>query len=111
MVTSIVDELHYYNGQLGSHVAFIMRRLRRICAAVGNWRIKFVSCSATIANPREHFKTIFGLDSVRLIDFDGSPSGTAVPPRAVSCWCKLTHHRQEGVRMLEYTIQGPRGPC
>ncbi|UKZ46889.1 hypothetical protein TrVGV298_001100 [Trichoderma virens] len=43
----VVDELHYYNGQLGSHVAFIMRRLRRICAAVGNRRIQFISCSAT----------------------------------------------------------------
>ncbi|KAG8953362.1 hypothetical protein FRC03_011793, partial [Tulasnella sp. 419] len=31
----VVDELHYYSGVLGTHVAFIMRRLRRICAAVG----------------------------------------------------------------------------
>lgn len=70
-----VDELHYYNGLLGSHVAFIMRRLRRICAAVGNRRVKFISCSATVANPEEHFKAVFGIDNVRLIDYDGSPSG------------------------------------
>ncbi|KAI1079095.1 P-loop containing nucleoside triphosphate hydrolase protein [Whalleya microplaca] len=78
----VVDELHYYNGLMGSHVAFIMRRLRRICAAVGNRRVKFISCSATVANPQEHFKTIFGLDDVHLIDFAGSPSGR----KEFLCW-------------------------
>ncbi|KAI1266072.1 hypothetical protein F5Y18DRAFT_384485 [Xylariaceae sp. FL1019] len=78
----VVDELHYYNGLMGSHVAFIMRRLRRICAAVGNRKVKFVSCSATVANPQEHFKTIFGIDDVHLIDFDGSPSGH----KEFLCW-------------------------
>ncbi|KAI2618794.1 P-loop containing nucleoside triphosphate hydrolase protein [Hypoxylon sp. NC1633] len=78
----VVDELHYYNGLMGSHVAFIMRRLRRICAAVGNRKVKFISCSATVANPREHFKTIFGLNDVHLVDFDGSPSGR----KEFLCW-------------------------
>ncbi|KAL6860531.1 ATP-dependent 3'-5' DNA helicase [Amphichorda felina] len=59
-----------------------MRRLRRICAAVGNRKIKFISCSATVANPKEHFKTIFGIDNVRLIDYDGSPSGR----KEFLCW-------------------------
>ncbi|KAG6091277.1 hypothetical protein E4U30_007305 [Claviceps sp. LM220 group G6] len=78
----VVDELHYYNGHLGSHVAFIMRRLRRICAAVGNRQIQFVSCSATVANPKDHFKTIFGVEDVALIDYDGSPSGR----KEFLCW-------------------------
>ncbi|KAI5466566.1 hypothetical protein BGZ63DRAFT_345598 [Mariannaea sp. PMI_226] len=78
----VVDELHYYNGQMGSHVAFIMRRLRRICAAVGNRRVKFISCSATVANPKEHFETIFGIENVKLIDYDGSPSGR----KEFLCW-------------------------
>ncbi|KAI1465903.1 P-loop containing nucleoside triphosphate hydrolase protein [Daldinia caldariorum] len=78
----VVDELHYYNGLMGSHVAFIMRRLRRICAAVGNRKVKFISCSATVANPQEHFKTIFGIDDVHLVDFDGSPSGR----KEFLCW-------------------------
>ncbi|KAI1338525.1 hypothetical protein F5Y15DRAFT_386121 [Xylariaceae sp. FL0016] len=78
----VVDELHYYNGLMGSHVAFIMRRLRRICAAVGNRKVKFISCSATVANPQDHFKTIFGLDDVHLVDFDGSPSGR----KEFLCW-------------------------
>ncbi|KAI1368036.1 hypothetical protein F5Y08DRAFT_21037 [Xylaria arbuscula] len=78
----VVDELHYYNGLMGSHVAFIMRRLRRICAAVGNRKVRFISCSATVANPEEHFKTIFGTKDVHLIDFDGSPSGR----KEFLCW-------------------------
>ncbi|KAH8889794.1 P-loop containing nucleoside triphosphate hydrolase protein [Thozetella sp. PMI_491] len=78
----VVDELHYYNGLIGSHVSFIMRRLRRTCAAVGNRRVKFISCSATVANPEQHFATIFGLDDVHLVDFDGSPSGR----KEFLCW-------------------------
>ncbi|KAJ8613322.1 hypothetical protein MRB53_037009 [Persea americana] len=78
----VVDELHVYNGLFGSHVAFIMRRLRRICAAVGNRHVKFISCSATVANPEEHMKTIFGVDEVKLTDFDGSPSGR----KEFLCW-------------------------
>ncbi|KAL8927539.1 MAG: hypothetical protein Q9208_002344 [Pyrenodesmia sp. 3 TL-2023] len=78
----VVDELHVYNGLFGSHVAFIMRRLRRICAAVGNRHVKFISCSATVANPEEHMRTIFGVDNIRLTDFDGSPSGR----KEFLCW-------------------------
>lgn len=78
----VVDELHVYNGLFGAHVAFIMRRLRRICAAVGNRKVKFISCSATVANPEEHMKTIFGVDKVKLTDFDGSPSGR----KEFVCW-------------------------
>ena len=78
----VVDELHVYNGLFGSHVAFIMRRLRRICAAVGNRRIRFVSCSATVANPEEHMRTIFDVDNIKLTDFDGSPSGR----KEFLCW-------------------------
>jgi DEAD/DEAH box helicase domain-containing protein len=78
----VVDEIHVYNGLFGSHVAFIMRRLRRICAAVGNRHIKFISCSATVANPEEHFKTIFGIEDVWMTEFDGSPSGR----KEFLCW-------------------------
>lgn len=78
----VVDELHVYNGLFGSHVAFIIRRLRRLCAAVGNRHVKFISCSATVANPEEHMKAIFGIDDVKLIDFDGSPSGR----KEFVCW-------------------------
>lgn len=78
----VVDELHVYDGLFGSHVAFIMRRLRRICAAVGNRHVRFISCSATVANPEDHMKAIFGVDDVKLVDFDGSPSGR----KEFICW-------------------------
>lgn len=78
----VVDELHVYNGLFGSHVAYIMRRLRRICAAVGNRHVKFISCSATVANPEQHMKSIFGVEDVKLVDFDGSPSGR----KEFICW-------------------------
>lgn len=78
----VVDELHVYNGLFGSHVALIMRRLRRICSAVGNRHVKFISCSATVANPEDHMKSIFGVQDIKLIDFDGSPSGR----KEFVCW-------------------------
>ncbi|EEA20980.1 ATP-dependent 3'-5' DNA helicase [Talaromyces marneffei ATCC 18224] len=91
----VVDELHAYNGLFGSHVAFVMRRLRRICAAVGNRYVRFISCSATVANPEEHFRAIFGVEDVRLTDFDGSPAGR----KEFVCWntpFKDPHDRTSG---------------
>ncbi|KAI0664969.1 P-loop containing nucleoside triphosphate hydrolase protein [Cubamyces menziesii] len=70
-----VDELHYYHGIFGSHVAQVVRRLRRVCAAVGNRRARFVSCSATITKPGERMRNIFGIDDVVEITEDGAPSG------------------------------------
>ncbi|GJJ11981.1 hypothetical protein Clacol_006219 [Clathrus columnatus] len=71
----VVDELHYYTGLLGSHVAMILRRLQRICAAVGNPNVIFVSCSATISNPLEFTQTIFGIQNFEVITEDGAPAG------------------------------------
>lgn len=71
----VVDELHIYSGHFGSHMAYLMRRLRRICEALGNDHVQFVSCSATIENPLEHMQTTFGLTDVKLVSQDGSPAG------------------------------------
>ncbi|CAE6397294.1 unnamed protein product [Rhizoctonia solani] len=71
----VVDELHYYSGAFGSHVAMLMRRLRRVCAANGNQDTRFISCSATITNPRRHMVDIFGVDEVEVITDDGAPAG------------------------------------
>ncbi|KAG9001135.1 hypothetical protein FRB90_011666 [Tulasnella sp. 427] len=71
----VVDELHYYNGTLGCHTAWIMRRLRRVCAALGNRRMQFVSCSATIGQPAAHMRSIFGVEDLEVVTEDGSPSG------------------------------------
>ncbi|SJX62501.1 related to HRQ1-putative RecQ helicase [Sporisorium reilianum f. sp. reilianum] len=71
----VVDELHIYNGLFGAHVSFIMRRLRRICSALGNRTVQFVSCSATVANPKQHMQTLFGVQDVHVVTEDGSPAG------------------------------------
>uniref|UniRef100_V5GFF4 Putative ATP-dependent RNA helicase n=2 Tax=Kalmanozyma brasiliensis (strain GHG001) TaxID=1365824 RepID=V5GFF4_KALBG len=71
----VVDELHIYNGLFGAHVSFIMRRLQRICSALGNKTVQFVSCSATVANPKQHMQTLFGVEDVHVVTEDGSPAG------------------------------------
>ncbi|KAH6918791.1 DEAD/H helicase [Coprinopsis sp. MPI-PUGE-AT-0042] len=72
----VVDELHYYTGVFGSHVALILRRFRRVCAAVGNRRLQFISCTATLANPASHMEKMFGLspDEVHAVTEDGAPT-------------------------------------
>ncbi len=48
----VIDEMHVYRGVFGSHVANVLRRLRRICRFYGN-DPQFLLASATIANPDE----------------------------------------------------------
>ena len=69
----VIDEIHNYRGVFGSHLANIMRRLRRICEFYGS-SPQFICCSATIANPAELASRITGAD-VKLIDNNGAPSG------------------------------------
>lgn len=69
----VIDELHYYRGVYGSHLANLLRRLRRICEFYGS-SPKFICCSATIANPRELAETLTG-ESFELIEENGAPSG------------------------------------
>src|SRR5450432_3277865 len=52
----VIDELHYYRGVYGSHMANVLRRLARICEFYQSKPI-FICCSATIANPRELAQT------------------------------------------------------
>jgi len=69
----VVDETHAYRGVFGSHVACILRRLRRLCNLYGS-NPQFICCSATIANPGEHAERLVGLPFV-VVDNDGSPHG------------------------------------
>ena len=69
----VVDEAHAYRGVFGSHVANVLRRLRRLCARLGS-SPRFILCSATIANPGEHAERLVGLP-FRVIEEDGAPSG------------------------------------
>jgi Distinct helicase family with a unique C-terminal domain including a metal-binding cysteine cluster len=69
----VIDEAHVYRGVFGSHVANVMRRLRRVCASYGS-NPQFICCSATIANPGEHAQNLIGLP-FEAITQDGSPHG------------------------------------
>lgn len=71
----VIDELHIYSGSFGAHVGMVIRRLRRICAALGNDDVRFVSCSATIANPKRHMESVTGAGNVCVVDCDGAPRG------------------------------------
>jgi DEAD/DEAH box helicase domain-containing protein len=68
----VIDEIHHYRGVFGSHLANVLRRLRRICNFYGSDPI-FICCSATIANPAELASRITGAD-VKLIDNNGAPT-------------------------------------
>jgi len=69
----IIDELHYYRGVYGSHLANILRRLRRICEFYGS-QPQFICSSATIANPRELAEALTE-SSFELVDNNGAPAG------------------------------------
>ncbi|HEV3320954.1 MAG TPA: DEAD/DEAH box helicase [Solirubrobacteraceae bacterium] len=77
----VIDEAHVYRGVFGSHVANVMRRLRRVAAAYGT-APRFLLASATIANPRELAERLTGLEGVTLIDEDGAPA----PRRRIAIW-------------------------
>ncbi|RXZ81959.1 DEAD/DEAH box helicase [Paenibacillaceae bacterium] len=69
----VIDELHTYRGVFGSHVANVIRRLKRICRFYGS-NPTFICTSATIANPKELAEQLTGAP-MRLIDDNGAPRG------------------------------------
>jgi DEAD/DEAH box helicase domain-containing protein len=69
----VIDEGHIYRGVFGSNVAFLLRRLRRICNAYGS-SPQFVLSTATLANPVELGEKLIGC-SFDLVALDGSPKG------------------------------------
>lgn len=69
----VIDELHSYRGVFGSHLANVIRRLRRICKFYGS-DPQFILSSATIANPGELAGRITGVP-VEVIENNGAPSG------------------------------------
>jgi DEAD/DEAH box helicase domain-containing protein len=67
----VVDELHVLRGVFGSHVALLLRRLRRLCERYGS-SPTFCFTSATIGEPGALATSLSGLEVV-VIDDDGSP--------------------------------------
>ncbi|HEU0213942.1 MAG TPA: DEAD/DEAH box helicase [Jiangellaceae bacterium] len=87
----VVDECHGYRGVFGSHVAQVLRRLRRVCALYGSEPV-FVLASATTADPAASAGRLAGVP-VAAVTADESPRGETafalwepplLPPRAVA---------------------------
>jgi DEAD/DEAH box helicase domain-containing protein len=89
----VIDEAHVYRGVFGSHVANVLRRLRRIASGYGT-EPRFLLTSATIANPIELAERLTGLKDIRLIDEDGSPA----PKRRIAVWNPPLTDEQLGTR-------------
>jgi DEAD/DEAH box helicase domain-containing protein len=77
----VIDEAHVYRGVFGSHVANVIRRLRRAAAFYGTTP-RFLLASATIANPVELAEGLTGLDQISLVDNDAAPR----PARRTAIW-------------------------
>ncbi len=72
----VVDEAHVARGVFGSHIAMILRRLRRLVAHYGG-DPRFVLASATVGNPGELAERLTGLPFEEVTE-DGSPAGEKI---------------------------------
>jgi DEAD/DEAH box helicase domain-containing protein len=88
----VVDEAHTYRGVFGSHVANVLRRLRRVARAYGS-EPRFLLASATIANPVELAEELVGT-SFELIDDDGAPRAG----REIAMWNPPLIDKASGTR-------------
>jgi DEAD/DEAH box helicase domain-containing protein len=70
----VIDECHTYRGVFGSHVAQVLRRLRRVCARYGASPV-FLLASATVSEPAVSASRLVGLPVVAVTE-DASPRGT-----------------------------------
>ncbi len=88
----IVDEAHVYRGVFGSHVANVLRRLRRLARVYGA-EPQFLLASATIANPGELGTRLLGVD-LTVIGDDGAPRAE----RTVALWNPPLTDEELGLR-------------
>jgi DEAD/DEAH box helicase domain-containing protein len=111
----VVDEAHTYRGVFGSHVANVLRRLRRVARAYGA-SPRFLLASATIANPVELAERLVG-EPFELVDDDGAPRSG----REIAMWNPPLIDRASGTRrsplseaadlLAELVSQGVRTIC
>ncbi|HVO54048.1 MAG TPA: DEAD/DEAH box helicase [Solirubrobacterales bacterium] len=111
----VVDEAHTYRGVFGSHVANVLRRLRRLARAYGS-EPRFLLASATIANPVELAERLVGTP-FELIDDDGAPRAG----RELAMWNPPLIDKATGTRrsalseaadlLAELVSQGVRTIC
>jgi DEAD/DEAH box helicase domain-containing protein len=111
----VVDEAHTYRGVFGSHVANVLRRLRRVARAYGS-EPRFLLASATIANPVELAERLVGEPFMPIAD-DGAPR----TGREIAMWNPPLIDRATGTRrsplseaaemLVELVSQGVRTIC
>ena len=104
----VADEMHTYRGVTGSHMAFVFRRLLRVCARFGS-RPTFVFSSATIGNPGELATALTGLP-VETVTDSGAPAGARhflfINPEqsaATTAVMLLSAALSRGLRTIVYT--------
>ncbi|MGD9949747.1 MAG: DEAD/DEAH box helicase [Desulfobulbus sp.] len=104
----IIDEVHTYRGVFGSHMAWVMRRLSRICAKFGA-KPQFILSSATVGNPGELARELINRE-VEVVSESGAPRGTRhfifIDPldSAASAACQLLEAAlKRGLRTIVYT--------
>ncbi len=88
----IVDEAHVYRGVFGSHVANVLRRLRRVAAIYGA-EPQFLLASATIANPGELAHSLLGVDAT-VVAGDAAPRAE----RTIAFWNPPLEDEELGLR-------------
>ncbi len=111
----VLDEVHQYRGVFGSHVANLIRRLRRLCKHYGS-RPTFICSSASIGNARELAERLIG-DDVTLIDQSGAPVAQkhvvflnprlSAPPAAVQS--TMSRGQRPAAPVVKGPIQSPVG--
>ena len=107
----VLDELHTLRGIFGSHVAHLLRRLRRLCVRYGS-SPTFVFASATIGQPGRLASSLCG-GAVEEITDDGSPSGERLvalwnPPMSGAGTGRLSTNTMTARLMAELIIHGHR---
>ncbi|MDG5819002.1 DEAD/DEAH box helicase [Natronococcus sp. A-GB7] len=96
----VIDESHTYTGVHGMHVAWVLRRLKRVLEYYGA-DPQFALTSATIGNPGEHSSALID-EPVTVVDEDGSPAG----PRELVLWNPPARARADGADSDSTTTGG-----
>ena len=105
----IVDESHVSRGVFGSHVALVLRRLRRLLERYGADPL-FLLASATVGNPGEHASALTGLQVTEVVG-DGAPRGPSqlglwLPPLEEHGERRRSTLRETGVLMAAFVAAG-----
>lgn len=101
----IVDELHYWRGITGSHVALVLRRLLRVARHLGA-NPQVIMLSATVKDPELVGSQMTGSTRVKAIVEDGSPAA----PHTLVLWQPALHPAEKTKREFQAQAEFPEYP-